>query len=76
MTEESPLVNGGGSGLVTKSFLTLVTPMGYSLPGTCVHGISQAKMLEWVAMPSSGETQESNPCVSRVSYIAGGFFTR
>ena len=53
VTEEFPLVNGGGGGLVTKSCLTLVTPMSYSLPGTCVHGISQAKMLESVSIPFS-----------------------
>ena len=27
--------------------------MDYSLPGASVHGISQARTLEWVAMPSS-----------------------
>ena len=27
--------------------------MGYSLPGSSVHEILQARMLEWVAMPSS-----------------------
>ena len=43
-------------------------------PGSSVHGILQARILEWVAMPSSrgsfqcrGQTQ--------VSHIAGGFFT-
>ena len=30
-----------------------VIPMGYSLPGYFVHGILQARILEWVAMPSS-----------------------
>ena len=27
--------------------------MDYSLPGSSVHGILQARLLEWVAMPSS-----------------------
>ena len=27
-------------------------PMDYSLPGTSVHGILQARILEWVAIPS------------------------
>ena len=27
--------------------------MDYSLPGSSVHGIIQARILEWVAMPSS-----------------------
>ena len=32
---------------------TLHDPMDYSLPGSSVHGILQARTLEWVAMPSS-----------------------
>ena len=28
--------------------------MDCSLPGSCVHGISQARILEWVAIPSPG----------------------
>ena len=40
---------------VTKSLscLTLCDPMDCSLPGSSVHGILQARILEWVAMPSS-----------------------
>ena len=29
-------------------------PMDRSLPGSSVHGILQARILEWVVMPSSG----------------------
>ena len=36
--------------LVTQSSLTLCDPMDYSLPGTSVHGILQARVLEWVAI--------------------------
>ena len=32
---------------------TLCNPMDYSLLGSSVHGILQARILEWVAMPSS-----------------------
>ena len=32
---------------------TLCNPMDCSLPGSSVHGILQARILEWVAMPSS-----------------------
>ena len=32
---------------------TLCDPMDCSPPGSSVHGILQAKILEWVAMPSS-----------------------
>ena len=38
----------------------------YSLPGSSGHGILQARMLEWVAMPYSRgifPTQRSNPCL-------------
>ena len=37
---------------VTQSCLTLCGPMGCSMPGSSVHGISQARILEWAAMPS------------------------
>ena len=33
--------------------LTLCDPMDCSPPGSSVHGILQARILEWVAMPSS-----------------------
>ena len=39
--------------LVTKSCLTLCDHVDCSPPGSSVHGILQAKILEWVAMPSS-----------------------
>ena len=53
---------------------TLCSPMDYSLPGSSVHGIFQAKILEWVAMPSSrGSSQLRDG--TQVSCIAGGFFT-
>ena len=35
-----------------QSFKLFVTPMDHSPPGSSVHGILQARMLEWVAMPS------------------------
>ena len=39
--------------LVTQSCLTLCDPMDYSLPGSSAHGILQARILEWVAIPFS-----------------------
>ena len=39
--------------LVTQSCLTLCNPMACSPPDSSVHGILQARLLEWVAMPSS-----------------------
>ena len=40
----------GGSSLVAKSYPTLYDPMDCSLLGSSVHGISQARILEWVAI--------------------------
>ena len=39
--------------LVVQSCLTLCNPMDCSPPDSSVHGILQARILEWVAMPSS-----------------------
>ena len=39
---------------VTQSCPTLCNPMDCSLPGSSVHGIFQARVLEWVAIPSPG----------------------
>ena len=51
--------------------------MECSPPGSSVHGILQARILAWVAMPSSrGSFQPRNrTCVSWSSALAGGFFT-
>ena len=43
-----------GGGLVTKLCPTLYYPMDYSPPGSSVHGIPQARILEWVAISSWG----------------------
>ena len=37
--------------LVTQSCPTLCNPMDCSPPDSSVHGILQAKMLEWIAIP-------------------------
>ena len=39
-----------------QSYPTLCDPMDCSPPGSSVHGILQARVLEWVAMPSSRPT--------------------
>ena len=44
---------------VTQSCLTLCDPMGYCLWGSSVHGISQARILEWVTIPLYRELPES-----------------
>ena len=52
--------------LVTQSCLTLCHPMGCNPPGSSVHGILQARILEWVAIPFSRETSKprDQTCVS------------
>ena len=49
-------------------------PMECSPPGSSVHGILQARVLEWVAMPSSRESSRPRDPTC-ISCIAGGFFT-
>ena len=54
---------------VTQPHLTHCHPMDYT-----VHGILQARILEWVAVPFfRGSSQPRN--WTQVSHIAGGFFT-
>ena len=38
-----------------QSYLTLCDTMDCSLPGPSVHGILQARILEWVPCPSPGD---------------------
>ena len=45
--------------LIAQSCATLCDRMDCSLPGSSVHGILQARILEWVAFPSPGDL--SNP---------------
>ena len=50
---------------------TLCDPMHHSPPGSSVHGIFQARMLEWVAISFSGGiflTQGSNLCLLRLPH--------
>ena len=52
-----------------QSCLTLCDPMDCSLPGSSVHGFSQARVLEWVAVsysrgPSQPRDQTLISCVS------------
>ena len=59
--------------LVVQSYSTLCESIDYNLPGSSVHGILQARILEWVAMPfSRGSSQPRDR--TQVSHIAGRFF--
>ena len=48
--------------------------MDCSPPGSSVHGILQARILEWVAIPLSRGSSQSRD-QTQVSQIAGGLFT-
>ena len=56
------------------SCLTLCDPMDCS-PGSSVHGIPQARILEWVAIPSSRGSSRPRDwtCSSCSSWTVGGF---
>ena len=49
-------------------------PMDCSPPGSSVHGILQARILEWVVMPSSRGSSQSRDW-NCIFCIAGGFLT-
>ena len=55
--------------LVPKWCLTLCDPMDCSPLSSSVHGISQAKILEWVAISSSGG---SSPPTDRTAWSCIG----
>ena len=60
-----------------QSCLTLCNSVGRSLPGSSVHGILQARIVEWVAMPFSRRSsppRDRTP-MSQSPALAGGFFT-
>ena len=48
--------------------LTLCKPMDHSPPGSSVHGILQARILEWVAISSSGDLP--HPGIKPASFAA------
>ena len=66
--------NQQGSLCCGHSCLTLCDLMDCSPPGSSVHGILQARILEWVAMPSCSVSSWPRDR-TQFSRIAGGFFT-
>ena len=59
---------------VAQSCLTLCDPMDCGLPGSSVHGIFQARVLEWVAISFSRGSSWSRD-QTQVSHIEGRRFT-
>ena len=60
-----------------QSCLTLCDPVNCILPGSSVHGILQARVLEWIAILPPGDLP--NPGIEPMSLmspaLAGRFFT-
>ena len=50
-----------------KSYLTLSDPVDSSQPGSSVHGISQARILEWVVISSSRDLPD--PGIKDLLYL-------
>ena len=48
---------------VTQSCLTLCDPMDCSPPGSAAHGILQARILEWLAIPFSRGSSRPRDCL-------------
>ena len=70
----------GSQGVRAKSLqlcLTVCNTMDCSLPGSSIHRILQARILEWVVVPSSRRSSRSRDGthVSSLPPLAGGFST-
>ena len=65
--------------LVAKSYETLCDPMDPSPSGSSVHGIPQARILEWIAVPFSKGSSQLRAGIEPISLMTpaseGGFFT-
>ena len=63
--------------LLCRDSLTVCDPVDCSPSGSSVHGILQARILKWVAMPSSrgSSPPKDQTRVSCVTRIAGKFLT-
>ena len=60
--------------LVAKSCPTLLQPHDCSLPGSSIHGISQARIVEWLPFPSPRDLLD--PGIEPTSpALAGRLFT-
>ena len=61
-----------------QSCLTLFGPMGCSPSGSSIHGILQARILEWVGnralLQGIFPTQKLNQCLLCLLALTGGFF--
>ena len=60
-----------------QSYPTLCNPMDCSPPDFSVHGIFQARLLEWLSFPTPEDLLNPGiePMLSAFPALAGGFFT-
>ena len=58
--------------IVTQSCSTLCDPMDCSLPGPSVHGILQARILEWIAISFSSSMQDKQHKIQLHQNVNGG----
>ena len=58
---------------VARSCLILCYPLNSRVPGSSVHGILQARIVEWLAVPFSRGSSKSRDG-TQISHITGGFF--
>ena len=56
----SPMHETENESEVAQSYLTLSDPMDCNLPGSSVHGIFQARVLEWGAIAFSEKKKEKH----------------
>ena len=72
-TEKTMGINGGSESVSNLVVSDSLQPHDCSPPGSSLHGILQARILERVAIPfSRGSSQPRDR--TRVSWTAGGFF--
>ena len=61
---------------VAQLYLTLCDPKDCHPPGSSVQGVSQARILEWVAISfSRGSSRYGEPVSPLLPALVGGFFT-
>ena len=73
ITSDMQIIKWKSESEVAQSCSTLCDPVDCSLPGSSVHGILQARILEWVAISFSRESSRPRDR-TRVSHIAGRQF--
>ena len=62
---------------VAQSWPSVCDHMDCSPPGSSIHGIFQARMLEWLPFPTSGDLPDPRIKSASLAYpsLTGGFFT-